>query len=103
MRSSLHDGILFVEGRPGNCRTIRAIRIEIGGILLVQSQLKTLKDVKDEMARQAKQAGGNAIVDFQYGQRSVGWLRSIFQLDDISWYGTGAITQLRSLFDCPYS
>jgi len=94
MHSSLHEGILFIEGRPPNCRTIRPVRIEIGGILLVQSQLKTLKDVKDEMARQAKQAGGNAIVDFQYGQRSVGWFRSIFQLDDINWYGTGDIAQL---------
>lgn len=94
MRHTEHDGIIFVEGHPANCRLLRPVTVEIGGMLLVQSQLKTLKDVKDELARQAKRTGGNAIVDFEYGQRSVGFFRSLFQLDDINWYGRGHIAVL---------
>jgi uncharacterized protein YbjQ (UPF0145 family) len=41
------------------------------------------------MAEKAKACGANAIIDFKYGQRSVGFLASLFQRDDVNWYGTG--------------
>ena len=88
------DGIAFYEGTPDHYEPIRSVRIEIGGMLLTQSQLKTLKDVKRELAARASKAGGNAIVDFEYGQKSVGWFRSILQLDDVNWYGSGTIARV---------
>jgi uncharacterized protein YbjQ (UPF0145 family) len=88
-----YDGITFVEGLPSDFERIRDLTIEIGGII-EQAQLKSLNDVKKLMAAEARQSGGNAIVDFKYGQRSVGWLRSLWQMDDVNWYGTGIIAAL---------
>jgi hypothetical protein len=88
------DDIAFVEGLPKDCEHIRRIKVEIGGVIQ-QAQLKSLDDVKRAMAADAKRAGGNAIVDFKYGQRSVGWLRSLWQMDDVNWYGTGIVAVLR--------
>lgn len=96
MHVTMQDGIAFYEEMPANCEVIESVKIEIGGMLLTQSQLKTLKDVKRELAARASRAGGNAIVNFQYGQKSVGWFRSILQLDDVNWYGTGTIARVPS-------
>jgi hypothetical protein len=93
MHSTIEDGITFYEGVPERCRPIEQVSIEIGGMLLTQSQLKTLKDVKRELAARASKAGGNAIVDFKYGQKCVGFFRSLLQIDDVNWYGTGTIAQ----------
>ena len=90
MYSIVFEGIAFIEGKPEHFQEIRQISVEIGGFIQ-QSQLKTLDDVKRQMAAEARQAGGNAIVNFTYGQRSVGWFRALFQLDDINWYGSGTV------------
>lgn len=91
MHVTVQDGIAFYEGIPDKCDHIENVTVEIGGMLITQSQLKTLRDVKRELAAQAKRVGGNAIVDFKYGQKSVGFLRSLLQLDDVNWYGSGVI------------
>lgn len=93
MRVTIHDGVRFYEGHPTFCTEIKPVRVEIGGIIS-QAQLKTLKDVKALLAKRACSAGGNAIIDFQYGQKSVGWLRSLLQLDDVNWYGYGTIAKV---------
>jgi hypothetical protein len=95
MHTTYHDGIAFIEGRPPNCQLIKTVKIELGGIF-DQAQLKSLSDVKSALAAKAKQSDGNAIVDFSYGQRSVGWFRSLFQLDDVNWYGSGTIAHVPS-------
>ncbi|MCA9108551.1 MAG: hypothetical protein KDA52_01275 [Planctomycetaceae bacterium] len=94
MHVTMQDGITFYEGFPEIYQPLAKVDIEIGGMLVTQSQLKTLRDVKRELAARASKAGGNAIVNFQCGQKSVGFFRSIFQLDDINWYGTGIIAQV---------
>lgn len=95
MRPTYHDGIAFYEGRPAQYETLGRIDTEIGGIIFSHSQSKTLKDVKEAMARSARGMGGNCIIDFKYGQKSVGWLRSLVQLDDVNWYGSGTVALLR--------
>ena len=90
MYITVFEGIKFVEGCPPKARVIRPIRVEIGGVL-ISAQLKNLDDVKRLMARQAKESGGNAVVDFKYGQRSVGFWRSLIDRDDVHWYGDGKI------------
>ncbi len=93
MRITLHDGVYFTEDSPPTIRSFGSVAIELGGIVR-QAQLKTLTDVKSALAKKAKAAGGNAIIRFQYGQKSVGFWRSILQLDDINWYGRGEIALL---------
>ncbi|MBX6315525.1 MAG: hypothetical protein IRY99_21825 [Isosphaeraceae bacterium] len=90
MYETVFDGIRFIEGRPAKARVIEPVRIELGGVIR-SSQLKNLDDVKRAMADRARARGGNAVIDFKYGQRSVGILRSLFQRDDVNWYGEGVI------------
>src|SRR4051812_14788545 len=83
-------GIRFFEGMPTVVHFIGPVRVEISGII-TSSQLKSLDDVKRLMVEKARAKGGNAIVDFKYGQRSVGCLASLFMRDDVSWFGEGQI------------
>ena len=52
-----------------------------------------MDDVKKKMAALAKEAGGNAVVQFKYGQRSTIWT-ALFGLDDVGWYGDGIIARV---------
>lgn len=87
------DGIRFVEGRPSNARIISPIEVRIGGIF-GSAQLRNLDDVKRLMIERVRQMGGNAVIDFKYGQKSVGLFAAIFQRDDVNWYGTGYVAVL---------
>ena len=93
MYTTNFNGITFIEGRPDCARLLGPVRIEIGGVL-TSSQLKNLDDVKRIMVDRARSAGGNAIVDFKYGQKSVGFWRSLIDRDDVRWYGEGQIAIL---------
>jgi hypothetical protein len=84
------DGITFVEGCPASAKVIKSVRVEIGGIL-TSAQLKNLDDVKRLLADEARKEGCNAVIDFKYGQRSVGFLRSLIDRDDVHWYGEGRV------------
>ena len=68
---TLYKGVIFVEGAHGTA-------IEGQGIDTVLSrglgtQLKSLKDVKDNMCEIAKSQGYNAIICFEYGQKKRAW------------------------------
>lgn len=89
MYSSNYKGVLFIEGIPENCTILQDISTEINDIF-GQSQLKSLDDVKDKMLQIAVKLGGNAVVDFKYGQKSNFW-KSLFAVDDVSWYATGKV------------
>jgi len=86
------DGVFFVEGSCPESQHIKAVSVRITG-MFSQAQLKSLDDVKKKMAALAKEAGGNAIVDFKYGQRSTIWT-ALFGLDDVGWYGDGIIARI---------
>ena len=90
MYTTVFEGIKFVEGCPPGTRVLMPIRIEIGGVF-TSAQLKNLDDVKRIMVQQTKRTSGNAVVDFKYGQRSVGFWRSLIDRDDVHWYGEGKI------------
>jgi len=88
------DGVFFFEEVPRQCETIQEINLEIDDQVWGGAQLKSLADVKRAMAREAKRFNGNAIVRFEYGQRCVGFWRSLFSLDDVSWYGRGIVAHV---------
>jgi hypothetical protein len=91
--TTVFEGITFVEGCPPSARIIRSVRVEIGGII-TSAQLKNLDDVKRLLADMARKNGCEAVVDFKYGQRSVGFLKSLIDRDDVHWYGEGKIALL---------
>ncbi len=94
MFTTIFGGITFVEGCPASANILGPIRVNIGGVL-TSAQLKNLDDVKRLMADRVREAGGNAVVDFEYGQRSVGFWRSLIDRDDVNWYGEGRIAVLK--------
>lgn len=89
MYSSEYKGVMFIEGIPENCQVLKEISTEINE-LFGQSQLKSLDDIKDKMIDIVRREGGNAIVDFKYGQRSSFW-KSFFSLDAVHWFASGKI------------
>jgi hypothetical protein len=92
MYFSKFDDVLFVEGDPPGVQTIRPISTQHDGIFS-QSQLKSLDTLKRVMAAEAKRAGGNAIIQFTYGQRNTFW-RSLLSIDDVWWHASGVIANV---------
>ncbi len=62
---------------------------------LGQDQLKSLRDLKEVMAAEAKRLGGNYIANFKYGQRNGSVLQQLWSVDNILWYGSGDVGTLR--------
>lgn len=92
MFATVAAGVVFVEGECPGCREIGPVSVSIGG-MFTQSQLKSLDDVKRQMAAAVKELDGNGLIRFKYGQRSTIW-GSIFGLDGVAWYGEGVAAEL---------
>lgn len=88
---SLYNGIIFIEGHEDYIKNLG--KVEYKKDKLYNNQLKNLDDVKEQLSCKAKNAGGNAVINFKYGQKNTSWLRSlILSLDDnVNWYGEGEI------------
>lgn len=86
---SVYKGVIFIEGSESSARILQDI--EYNKKFSYNAQLKTLDSVKDQLADKTLALGGNAVLNFKYGQRSSGWFKSILlSLDDnIKWYGSG--------------
>ena len=89
MYASNYKGVWFVEGEVDSARLLEPVNVSINGIF-VQSQLKTLDDVKDKMVSIVQSKNANAVVSFKNGQRSSFW-RSLIGLDEVQWYASGVI------------
>lgn len=92
VRYTVVDGVAFVEGYVPPVRSIGSIQTEINNFL-TQNQLKTLDDLQKKMSQIVRKNGGNAVLNFQYGQRSSFW-KSLFGRDDVYWYGSGQMVVL---------
>ena len=88
---SLYKGIIFVEGYEDYVKNIGKVVYKKDSFY--NNQLKNLDDVKEQLADKAKKAGGNAIINFKYGQKNTSWFKSILlALDDnVNWFGEGDI------------
>ena len=91
VRYTVVDGIAFVEADLP-AYVIAPIETELNGFF-EQKQLKSLSDLQKKMAQVVREKGGNAVVGFQYGQKST-FLKSLFKMDDVYWYGSGMIVIL---------
>ena len=86
---SNHNGVYFVEGMPAEAKRSGPISTELNDFFS-QNHLKSLDDLKDRMAQQAKASNCNAVVEFKYGQRS-SFMKSIFGMDNVLWFGSGTL------------
>jgi hypothetical protein len=84
---TVYDGIIFIEGDEASARILGDARCDLG--FKIGAQLKSLNDVKKVLADQARRMGGNAVVNFTYGQKAR-WLA----IDDVAFRGSGQIAAL---------
>ena len=86
---SVYKGFIFIEGNEPNAKVLG--KVEYKKNFSFNAQSRTLDCVKDQLMEKAISMGANAIMDFNYGQKSSGWFKSsLFSLDDnIKWYGSG--------------
>lgn len=79
--TTIHNNILFIEGSEQSATILGQIKYKSK---LFNTQLKSLEAVKDQLAEKAISMGGNAVIDFNYGQKENCWL-----WDCVQWYGNG--------------
>ena len=84
-----YKDFIFIEGQEPTAKILGPI--EYKKSFTFNSQSKTLDCVKDQLLEKAKALGGNAVINFKYGQQTANWFKScLFGLDDdIKWYGSG--------------
>ena len=83
----IFNGIIFVEGNYPNAN--RGSLVECDLSFKFGAQLKSLRDVKENLAEKARKNGFNAILDFTYGQKSR-WLA----IDDVAFWGKGCLANI---------
>jgi hypothetical protein len=77
------EGVFFTEASP-NARLLGPVHVEIS------RQNSNLFEVKAQLAAQVRSRGGNALVNFRYGQRAHRGLKLLaFKWDTESWHGEG--------------
>lgn len=88
---SVYSDIIFIEGNED-------YQTNFGPVVykkdrLYNNQLQNIDNVKSQLAQKAKEKGGNAIINFKYGQKNTSWFRSLLlQFDDnVNWFGEGEI------------
>lgn len=82
--------VTFYEGTPDEFDKGLRISTQLDGFF-ASSQTKSLEDVKRSMAEYCKANAGNVIVEFRYGQRSLGFFASFLSRDNVVWYGEGYV------------
>jgi hypothetical protein len=78
----IFDNIIFDEGQQDGVKSISKVESDLS--FKFGAQLKSLKDVKQDMARKAHALNANCIMNFAYGQKAR-WLA----IDDVAFYGKG--------------
>ena len=94
LHASIYKGIVFIEGYEPTAT--RLGKVEYHKLFSFNAQIQTLDAVKEQLFHQTVQRGGNAVINFTYGQKSSGWFKSsLFSLDDnIKWYGSGEAARI---------
>jgi hypothetical protein len=85
----VHAGVLFSEKHPSGVRAMKPVEVLLDDKWVGGSQIKTLEDVKAELAKLVKEQGGDSLIGFTYGQKSVGFWKSLLSVDDVIWWGKG--------------
>ena len=88
---TLHNGIIFIEGHEDYLKSLGKVVYKKEGFY--NNQLKNLDNVKEQLSMKARELGGNAIINFKYGQKNTTWFKSALLLfdDNVNWYGDGEI------------
>lgn len=90
VKGVMYDGVFFAETPIPNATSVRHLHIEIS------RQNSNLDEVKQRLAREAKSAGANAVMNFRYGQKKHDWTDLVFSFkwDTESWHGEGTAVRV---------
>ena len=91
---SVYNDVIFIEG---NSEFVKSLgQVEYKKDKLYNNQLQNIDNVKEQLSRKAKELGGNAIINFKYGQKSTTWFRSMLLAfdDNVNWFGNGEVVVL---------
>lgn len=88
--STIFEDVIFIEGGEPDARLLGKVECDLS--FKIGAQLKNLNDVKRELAFKARAQGGNAVLNFKYGQKSR-WLA----IDDVAYFGSGTAAVLSPL------
>lgn len=80
------NGVIFIEGDHPRAIKRYTAATRVGGF---GAQLKSLNDLKAQMAATARANGCNCVVNFTYGQKS-----KVIAIDDVAFVGDGFYAQL---------
>lgn len=83
----VHEGMIISEGRLEKSQPLGMIEADLS--FKIGAQLKSLRDVKSELAVQARALGANAIENFTYGQKHR-WLA----IDDVAFWGKAVAVRI---------
>ena len=86
-----HDGVFFTES-PCDASRISPEPVSAE----VSRQNADLRQIRTRLAREVTKRGGNALVGFEYGQRSHSIWQQLFTFkwDSESWHGSGYVARL---------
>lgn len=87
---TIYNGVVFVEGRLEHIETGEEVEAIMSAFM--NEQLKSLRDVKDNLAKQAISRGFNCIMNFTYGQKERGFWS--FSQDGIAYWGKGMLANM---------
>lgn len=84
-KGTICDGVFFTESAIAGAAVVQHVTVEIS------RQNANLVEVKEKLARQAKEVGASSVMNFRYGQRKHSWWQQAFTFkwDTESWYGEG--------------
>lgn len=87
---SLCDDVFFTESMVSGGTVLRHLSVEIS------RQNANLTEVKQRMARQARDLGATVVMNFRYGQKKHQWWELVFTFkwDTESWHGEGDAVKL---------
>lgn len=85
VRTTMCDGIFFTRQSPRGAHVVKRIHVVLTG------KNPTLRDVKEQLAAQARDLGAQAVINFRYEHHATTWLRRRLEHDKApcSWYGEG--------------
>src|SRR5262249_31890730 len=78
---TVYDGVVFCEKKLPGSENLEEVEVKLSGI---RAQLKSLDDVKEALAEQVRETGGNCLNFLEYGQKSTSW-----SFDSVAWFGKG--------------
>lgn len=78
---TVHQGVIFIEGDHPRAFKKSSAETRVGGF---GAQLRTLDDLKTQMAAAARYNGCNCVVNFTYGQQT-----KLIAIDDVAFVGNG--------------